>query len=145
MNAIFYILVAGCVCRLLPHDLPPWKTVYHYYRIWTKNGTIEAIHNHLHQEVRKKDGRDPEPSAAVIDSQSVKTTVIGGERGYDAGKKVNGRKRHILVDTMGLVLMVIVHAAKIQDRDGAKILLDKAGDRFSRLQLIWADGDMRGN
>jgi putative transposase len=90
--------------------------------------------------VRKKEGRDPEPSAGIIDSQSVKTTVIGGERGYDVGKKVNGRKRHILVDTIGMVLMVVVHAANIQDRDGARIVLEKVKGRFSRLKLIWADG-----
>ncbi len=144
MNAIFYFLVAGCVWRLLPHDLPPWKTVYHYFRLWTRNGTIEAIHTDLRQKVREKEGRDPEPSAAIIDSQSVKTTVIGGERGYDAGKQINGRKRHILVDTIGMVLMVVVHGAGIQDRDGARIVLEKVKDRFTRLKLIWADGAYAG-
>lgn len=144
MNAIFYFLVSGCVWRLLPHDLPPWKTVYHYFRLWTRNGTIEAIHTDLRQKVRQKEGRDPEPSAAIIDSQSVKTTVIGGERGYDAGKKVNGRKRHLLVDTIGMVMMVVVHAAGIQDRDGARILLEKTKARFTRLKLIWADGGYAG-
>jgi putative transposase len=143
MDAIFYFLVAGCVWRLLPHELP-WKTVYHYFRLWTRNGAIEAIHTELRQEVRKKEGRDPEPSAGIIDSRSVKTTVIGGERGYDAGKKINGRKRHILVDTIGMVLMVVVHAANIQDRDGARIVLEKVKGRFSRLKLIWADGGYAG-
>jgi putative transposase len=89
-------------------------------------------------------GREPEPSAAVIDSQSVKTTETPGVRGYDAGKKVNGRKRHLLVDTLGLVLMVVVHAANIQDRDGARLLLEKARGRFPRLRLIWADGGYTG-
>lgn len=144
MNAIFYFLVAGCVWRLLPHDLPPWKTVYHYYRLWTSNGFIEAIHTHLREKVREKERRDPQPSAAILDSQSIKTTVIGGERGYDAGKKINGRKRHILVDTIGMVLVVVVHAASIQDRDGARMVLEKARGRFSRLQLIWADGGYAG-
>jgi putative transposase len=123
---------------------PPWKTVYHYFRLWRKDGTWERINSALRVEVRVAAGREPEPSAAVIDSQSVKTTETPGVRGYDAGKKVNGRKRHLLVDTLGLVLMVVVHAANIQDRDGARLLLEKARGRFPRLRLIWADGGYTG-
>lgn len=144
LNAIFYIVRSGCTWRMLPHDLPPWKTVYHYFRLWRKDGTWERINSALREEVRVAAGREPEPSAAVLDSQSVKTTETPGVRGYDAGKKVNGRKRHLLVDTLGLLLMVIVHAANIQDRDGAKLLLEKARRRFPRLRLIWADGGYTG-
>jgi len=122
----------------------PWKTVYHYFWLWRKDGTWERINSALRVEVRVAAGREPEPSAAVLDSQSVKTTETPGVRGYDAGKKVNGRKRHLLVDTLGLLLMVIVHAANIQDRDGAKLLLEKAKGRFPRLRLIWADGGYAG-
>ncbi len=144
LNAIFYILCSGCAWRMLPHDLPPWQTVYHYFRQWKGDGTWERMNQALHTKLRVAAGREAEPSAAIVDSQSVKTTAVKGIRGYDAGKKVKGRKRHILVDTMGLLLMVLVHAADIQDRDGAKLLLNKIKGSFSRLRLIWADGGYAG-
>ncbi len=144
LNAIFYILCSGCAWRMLPHDLPTWQTVYHYFRQWKGDGTWERMNQTLRIRLRVAAGREAEPSAAIVDSQSVKTTAVKGIRGYDAGKKVKGRKRHILVDTMGLLLMVFVHAADIQDRDGAKLLLNKVKGSFSRLRLIWADGGYAG-
>ncbi|MEO1765225.1 MAG: IS5 family transposase [Cyanobacteria bacterium J06629_18] len=144
VNAIFYILRAGCSWRMMPHDLPPWQTVYSYFRRWERKGIWQKIHSVLRSQLRIQEGRDVEPSAGIIDSQTVKTTEKGGVKGYDAGKKINGRKRHILVDTMGLILVVVVHAASIQDRDGAKLVLDKLRYLFPRLYLIWADGGYAG-
>ena len=144
LNGIFYLLRSGCAWRMLPHDFPPYGTVYHYFRQWKGDGTWERMNQALRTKLRKADGREAQPSAAILDSQSVKTTDVKGIRGYDAGKQVKGRKRHILVDTMGLLLMVLVHAADIQERDGAKLLLNKAKGCFTRLCLIWADAGYRG-
>ncbi len=119
INALFYLLSTGCQWRLLPKEFPPRSTVHRYFTTWREDGTWSCIHHALTIEAREQEGREPSPSAAVIDSQSVKTTESGGPRGYDAAKKVNGRKRHILVDTLGLLLVAVVHAANIQDRDGA--------------------------
>jgi putative transposase len=144
VNAIVYVLRTGCQWDYLPHDFPPSDTVYGYFRRWKRDGTWPKLNEVLRHQVRQRAGREEEPSAGVLDSQTVKTTEMGGPRGYDAGKQVNGRKRHVLVDTLGLLVFVLVHAAGIQDRDGARLLFDKIKARFPRLTLIWADGGYAG-
>jgi putative transposase len=147
LNAIFYLTKTGCQWRYLPTDFAPWRTVYHYFRLWKKNGFWEMIHTQLREHVRLTQERKRHASAAIIDSQSVKSTEMSSERGYDAGKKINGRKRHVLVDTMGLILMVMVLPANIQDRVAARKLLQVffgGPHPRRRVQHIWADGGYAG-
>jgi transposase len=146
VEAIFYVDRTGCSWRQLPHDFPPWQTVFGYFRDWNADGTTDRIHDALRAAVRDADGRDPMASAGIVDSQSVKgaDTVGRDSRGYDAGKKVNGRKRHIVTDTLGLLIVVLVTAASVQDRDGGKLVIERAKMAMPSIVLIWADGGYAG-
>jgi transposase len=146
IDAIRYLVRTGCAWRLLPADFPPAGTVYWWFAKWAADGTLERIHDVLRDQVRRRAGRRPVPTAAIIDSQSVRAadTVPRRSRGYDAGKKVNGRKRHIAVDTGGLLLAVLVTAASVQDRDAARVLLWRLRARYRGVRLVWADAGYAG-
>src|SRR4051795_277252 len=141
VDAILYLDRTGCSWRQLPHDFPPWDTVYFYFSRWAADGPVDRIHDALRNAVRDAAGRDPAASAGAVDFQTVPgaATVGRGSRGYDAGKKTNGRTRHLVVDTMGLLIVLLVTAASVADRDGAIRVLDRARIAMPSLVLVWAD------
>ena len=143
-NAIFYITKTGCHWRLLPHDFPKWWTVHFCFRSWRIGGISEAINDELCKAVRAVEGKDEEPTAVIVDSQSVKSSETSGDIGYDAGKKINDAKRHIAVDVGGLLIKGLVHPANIQDRDGAVKLLRKALKKCPTIVHGWTDGGYAG-
>ena len=144
VDALFYMLTTGCQWRQLPKEFPPFSTVQRFFYRWRDDGLWQKINHELVMRVREAGGREASPSAGVIDSQSVKTTEAGGPRGYDAGKKINGRKRHLLTDTIGLPVAAAVHPADIQDRDGAPLVLSAARFLYPWLRHIFADGGYAG-
>lgn len=144
VNAILYVVVGGIQWRMLPREYPKWQSVYSYFRDWKRTGTWKRIHDTLRAKVRQRAGRHKQPTAGCLDSQSVKTTAVPGRRGFDKAKLIKGRKRHVLVDTLGLVLAVVVTGAAVQDRDGARLLLSRLGGACKKLRLIWVDGGYRG-
>jgi transposase len=140
LDAIFYVLRSGCQWRMIPHDLVPWWTACRWYRTWAADGTWDAIHDQLRAAARIAAGKDLAPSAAVLDAQPVKSSEGGQARGVDMGKKITGRKRHLITDTLGLVLVTAVTAAAVQDRPGGKTVLAPLAARFPSAGLAWADG-----
>jgi putative transposase len=144
VNAILYVLKTGCQWRQLPHEFPAWSAVYYYFYRWSGNGIWERLHHMLRSRLRERCGRHKHPTAGCLDSQSVKCSAVSGQRGFDAGKKVNGRKRHILVDTLGLLLTVVVTVASVQDRDGARLLLRRLPGSCKKLKKVWVDGGYSG-
>lgn len=146
VDAIRYLDRTSCQWRALPSDFPPWPTVYHYFKTWNRDGTLTRMHDGLRAQLRQAEGRNPDPTAAAADSQSVRAaeTVARASRGYDAGKRCNGRKRHIVVDTTGLLLVVLVTAAGVQDRDAARLLLSALRTCFPSIRRVWCDGGYAG-
>ena len=144
LNALLYLLRTGCPWRMLPREFPPRSTVYGYFRRFWQDGIWSTIQATLLMAAREQDGREAQPTAAIIDSQSVKTTEAGGPRGFDAGKKINSRKRHLLTDALGLPLRLVVHAANVQDRDGLALVRARIRQRFPWLEHLFADAGYQG-
>jgi len=145
LNAVFYLVKTGCQWRMLPHDCPKWQTVYFYFSRWRQDGTLEQVQQALVEQQRRKAGRQSEPTVGILDAQSTKTTMVAGEqRGFDAGKKVKGRKRHIVVDTLGLILAVVIQSASVQDRNGAGEVIAGMKQCWQKVKLLFADGGYSG-
>jgi putative transposase len=145
VDGILYVMRTGCQWRALPNDFPPWKTVFNYYAKWNKDGTLQRVHDRLRDSIRTAEGRSTSPTLGILDSQSAKTTEVALDRGFDAGKKVKSRKRHVLVDVLGLVLCVLVTSASIQDRDGAVPVLRSAAASYPTLKKVLVDGAYTGD
>lgn len=139
LNAILFVLRSGCQWRMIPRDLLPWDAAYRWYRTWADDGTWDRVHDGLRDLVRTAEGREASPSAAVLDAQSIKSSEGGPDRGFDAGKKTTGRKRHLITDTLGLVLVVAVTSASVQDRPGGRRVLERLAAAFPSIGLVWAD------
>jgi transposase len=140
LDTILYVLRTGCAWRHVPHDLAPWDVAYRWFAAWSADGTWRRVHEALRNRVREHDGRRAQPTAAVLDSSSARSAEGGEAIGYDAGKRVRGRKRHLLVDTDGLLLRAVVHSASVQDRAGARLVLHRLHRQFPDLELVWVDG-----
>lgn len=144
-DAIFYLLKTGCQWRMLPLDFPKWELVYYYFSKWKRDGTFELLNEIIRGKIRKDKDREEQPSVGIIDSQSVRTTRSGAlDRGFDGGKKINGRKRHIVTDTLGLLLVVVVHCANQHDSKAAFRVFEKLDEQFYGLVKVFADGGYRG-
>ena len=145
VNAILYLVKTGCQWRMLPADFPKWQIVYYYFSVWKNNGVFEQIHELLVEKIRKQQGKNEEPGVGIIDAQSVKNTLVSSQsKGFDAGKKIKGVKRHIIVDTLGLILAVVIQSASVQDRDGAIDVIDNLLENWKKVIKIFADSSYRG-
>jgi len=145
VNAMLYIVKTGCQWRMLPVDFPSWKLIYYYFDTWKKNGVFDVIHDSLVEKIRLKHGKKEQPTVGIIDAQSVKSTLVSSEdKGFDAGKKIKGIKRHIIVDTLGLVLAIVIQSASVQDRDGAIPVINKLFEGWNQIIKIFADSGYRG-
>jgi len=143
-NALLYMVKTGCQWRMLPINFPKWQLVYYYFRKWESYGIIEQVHDFIHEKVRTSIGKEASPSLGLMDSQSVKTSSMTIEKGYDGNKKINGRKRHIITDTLGFLMAIVIHDANINDREGARLLLKNAMYKYPRLRKILVDQGYTG-